>query len=110
MGFTNVFVFLSLGSLLLLKYVLWVLESVEEAVEVGDSNIYNCIGSAFKESAYGDVASLSVVGCGYLGGLCWGISCGCRVVVNGLSVQEDCGSGSVGKDWLDGDGCGREYL
>jgi hypothetical protein len=79
------------------------------AVKVGEHNIYNCIGSTFKESANGDVASfLSVDGCGYLiGGLCWGISCGgCRVVVNGLSSREDFESGSVGMDWLDGDGYG----
>jgi hypothetical protein len=70
-GFTNVFVFLSLGSLLLLKYFLWVLESVRGAVKVGDPNIYKCIGSTFKESTNGNVAVLlSVVGCGYLiGGL-----------------------------------------
>jgi hypothetical protein len=88
------------------------LESVGGAVEGGDSNIYICIGSAFKKSANGDVAAfLSVVDCGYLiGGLCWGINCGCCVVVNGSSGREDCGSWSVGKDWLDCDGCGREYL
>jgi hypothetical protein len=89
------------------------MESVGGAVKVGDSNIYNCIGSAFEESVNGNVTTfLSVGGGGYLiGGLCWGISCGgCRVVVNGVSGREDCGSGSVGKDWLDGDGCGWEYF
>jgi hypothetical protein len=66
-SFTNVFVFLSLGILLLLKYFLWVLEAVGGAVKVGNSNIYNCIGSTFKESVNGDVPTfLSVVGCGYL--------------------------------------------
>jgi hypothetical protein len=61
-----------------LKYFLWVLESVGGAVKVGDSNIYNCIGSAFQESANGDVASfLSVVGCGYL----IGVSAGGSVVM-----------------------------
>jgi hypothetical protein len=102
-SFPNVFVLLSLGILLLLKCFCWVLRSVGGAVKVGDPYIYICIGSTFKEAANGDVATfLSVVGCGYLIGLCWGIGCGgCRVVVNELSRREDGGSWSAGKDWLD---------
>jgi hypothetical protein len=67
-GFTNALVLLSLGCFLLLEYFLWVVGSVVGgAVKVGNpADIYDCIGSAFKEAANGGVTVfLSVVGCGY---------------------------------------------
>jgi hypothetical protein len=57
----------SVSWLLLLEYFLWVLGSVGGAVKVGNPDIYECICSAFKEAANGNVTTfLSVVGCGYL--------------------------------------------
>jgi hypothetical protein len=57
------FCLLAVGSLLLLEYFLWVLGSVGGAVKVGNPDIYDCIGSAFKDAANGNVtAFLSVVG------------------------------------------------
>jgi hypothetical protein len=87
-------VLLSLGSLLLLEYFLWVLGSVGGAVKVGNPDIYDCIGSTFKEATNGNVtAFLSVVGCGYLiGSCCWGVYCeGCRGIVNVLAWRNDGG-------------------
>jgi hypothetical protein len=84
---------------LLLKFFLWVLGSVGGGVKVGDSNIYNCIGSTFKESANGDVtAFLSVVGCGYLRGSLLGdqlrwLLCCCEWVVRSRGLWKECGKG-----------------
>jgi hypothetical protein len=50
-SFANVMVFLFLGFLLLLEYFRWVLGSVGGAVEVGDLNIYNGIGSKSPQMA-----------------------------------------------------------
>jgi hypothetical protein len=66
--------------------------SVEGAVEVGESNIYNYIGSAFKESANDDVAAfLSVVGCEYL----IGVSAGGSVVVVVVLLLMGCPVGRI---------------
>jgi hypothetical protein len=60
-GFTNILVLLSLGSLLLLEHFLWVLGSIGGAVKVGNPDIYDCIGSAFKEATNGIVKNLEII-------------------------------------------------